>query len=71
MNGKRGVNLGALICGLIFMGIALWWFIDHNFGVDLPSPAWLAAGLLITTGAIGVAGAIRRGAERSAGHIED
>jgi hypothetical protein len=64
---KRTVNVGALICGLIFMSIAIWWFVDHNFGADLPNPAWLAAGLLIITGVIGVTGAIRRGNERAAG----
>jgi hypothetical protein len=49
----------SLSFGLIFLGIALWWVIDQLWTVQLPGAGWLAAGVLILFGVVGLNGAIR------------
>jgi hypothetical protein len=48
-----------MIFGVLFLAIALWWLIDHNFAVRLPSGGWIIAVVLIVGGALGITWAIR------------
>jgi hypothetical protein len=55
----RRPDFPAMIFGLIFMGIAGWYFIDRDHGLDLPSAGWITATVLILLGVVGITSALR------------
>jgi hypothetical protein len=59
MRRRMRIDPPAMIFGILFLAIALWWAIDHSFAVRLPNGGWLIAILLIAGGAFGIAWAIR------------
>jgi hypothetical protein len=56
-------DIPAMVFGLIFMGIAGWYFIDRGHGFDLPGLSWVVAGLLILLGVAGITSALRNARE--------
>jgi putative Mn2+ efflux pump MntP len=59
----RHPDVPAMVFGLIFMGIAGWYFVDRHDGFNLPSIGWITAGLLILLGIAGISSALRNARE--------
>lgn len=55
----RRLDGSALIFGIVFVSIALWWFLGRDFDWHLPNAGWIVAGALIVLGGAGIAKALR------------
>jgi hypothetical protein len=53
----------SILFGLVFLGLGLWFFVDHTLGYELPRIRWsqLWPAVLIVIGVWVVVGSIRRG----------
>ena len=53
----------SILFGLVFLGLGLWFFIEHTLGYDLPQIRWsqIWPAVLIVIGLWVVLGAMRRG----------
>jgi hypothetical protein len=60
---RSSTDTPAMVFGLIFMGIAGWWFVARGAGFGLPSIGFVTAGLLIVLGLVGIASALRNARE--------
>jgi hypothetical protein len=59
----RRPDVPAMVFGLIFIGIAIWYFVDRGNGLDLPGLGWITAALLILLGVAGITSALRNARE--------
>lgn len=53
----------SILFGLVFLGLGLWFFVDHTLGYELPRIRWsqLWPAVLVVIGAWVVLGSMRRG----------
>ncbi|MQA25630.1 MAG: hypothetical protein GEU94_09170 [Micromonosporaceae bacterium] len=65
----HGTDAASLVFGVLFLGIAGWWLLADFTGWELSVSviAWLAAGLLIVVGVLGITTAIRSSRDRESG----
>jgi TRAP-type C4-dicarboxylate transport system permease small subunit len=40
MDQERRPDVGAVIIGLIFLGVGGWFLLENTFGIDLPTLNW-------------------------------
>jgi hypothetical protein len=58
---RHDTDAVSLAFGIIFVGVAAWWLLARVVDLWAPSAGWLAAGLLLLLGAIGLVRAVRLG----------
>jgi hypothetical protein len=66
-SGGRPVNVGYLVVGLVFLGIAGVWALVQSGAVDSHQLGWLLPLTLVAAGAIGLVAIAARGLTRNRG----
>ena len=56
---RHATDVVALTTGCVFLAIVAVWAVAKAVTVDLPSRGWIAAGLLVVIGMVGLAAALR------------